>query len=87
MSSSYLATIDPVPLSSLLGAYFQSSGDPIHTRKCIDFSEYYVLLQGTAVIPPGHRDTSGRTMNYEEGADRMREADASRVHTNAGITS
>ncbi|KAH8204954.1 hypothetical protein TruAng_000837 [Truncatella angustata] len=36
----------------------------------------HVPLQGTAIIPPGEQDISGRTMNYEEGADLMREDDA-----------
>lgn len=36
----------------------------------------HVPLQGTAVIPPGMKDFSGRTMQYEEGADLMREEDA-----------
>ncbi|KAL2165347.1 hypothetical protein VTH06DRAFT_644 [Thermothelomyces fergusii] len=36
----------------------------------------HVPLQGTAVIPPGMEDFSGRTMEYEEGADLMREEDA-----------
>lgn len=36
----------------------------------------HVPLQGTAVVPPGMRDLSGRRMEYEEGADLMREADA-----------
>ncbi|KAK4136590.1 hypothetical protein BT67DRAFT_447942 [Trichocladium antarcticum] len=33
-------------------------------------------LQGTATIPPGMPDMSGRTMEYQEGADLMREDDA-----------
>ncbi|RGP72410.1 hypothetical protein FLONG3_6806 [Fusarium longipes] len=33
-------------------------------------------LQGTADIPNGERDFSGNTINYEEGADLMREPDA-----------
>ncbi|AEO53337.1 hypothetical protein MYCTH_2294504 [Thermothelomyces thermophilus ATCC 42464] len=36
----------------------------------------HVPLQGTAIIPPGMRDFSGCTMQYEEGADLMREEDA-----------
>ncbi|KAK3336777.1 hypothetical protein B0T19DRAFT_410536 [Cercophora scortea] len=36
----------------------------------------HVPLQGTAVVPPGCQDMSGRTMNYEEGADIMRDRDA-----------
>ncbi|KAK3984861.1 protein pal1 [Cladorrhinum sp. PSN332] len=36
----------------------------------------HVPLQGTAVVPPGMKDLSGRTMEYEEGADLMREKDA-----------
>ena len=41
-----------------------------------DALEKHVPLQGTAVIPPGMKDMSGRTMQYEEGADLMREEDA-----------
>ncbi|KAG7415647.1 hypothetical protein ACKAV7_005697 [Fusarium commune] len=33
-------------------------------------------LQGTADIPSGERDISGNTIDYEEGADLMREPDA-----------
>ncbi|KAB5578365.1 hypothetical protein GE09DRAFT_1089402 [Coniochaeta sp. 2T2.1] len=36
----------------------------------------HVPLQGTAVIPPGMRDMAGRRMEYQEGADLMREPDA-----------
>ncbi|KAH7391413.1 hypothetical protein BKA64DRAFT_677519 [Cadophora sp. MPI-SDFR-AT-0126] len=36
----------------------------------------HVPLQGTSVIPPGFEDFSGRKMDYEEGADLMREPDA-----------
>ncbi|KXX80154.1 Protein pal1 [Madurella mycetomatis] len=36
----------------------------------------HVPLQGTAIVPPGMKDMSGRTMEYEEGADLMRESDA-----------
>ena len=36
----------------------------------------HVPLQGTAVVPPGMRDMSGRAMDYKEGADLMREPDA-----------
>lgn len=42
----------------------------------VDSLERHVPLQGTATIPPGERDLSGRVMEYEEGADLMREADA-----------
>ncbi|OTB04449.1 hypothetical protein M426DRAFT_11596 [Hypoxylon sp. CI-4A] len=42
----------------------------------VDSLERHVPLQGTAVIPPGERDFAGRIMNYEEGADLMREEDA-----------
>jgi hypothetical protein len=35
-----------------------------------------VPLQGTAIVPPGMKDMSGRTMEYQEGADLMREEDA-----------
>ncbi|KAK3907018.1 hypothetical protein C8A05DRAFT_40202 [Staphylotrichum tortipilum] len=41
-----------------------------------DSLDRHVPLQGTAVIPPGMRDTRGRTMHYDEGADLMREEDA-----------
>lgn len=36
----------------------------------------HVPLQGTSVIPPGMQGFDGKTMNYEEGADLMREPDA-----------
>lgn len=36
----------------------------------------HVPLQGTSVIPPGMEGIDGRKMNYAEGADLMREADA-----------
>ena len=36
----------------------------------------HVPLQGTAVVPPGHQDMTGRMMDYQEGADLMRERDA-----------
>ena len=36
----------------------------------------HVPLQGTAVVPPGMKDMSGRRMDYAEGADLMREPDA-----------
>ncbi|KUJ24331.1 uncharacterized protein LY89DRAFT_776465 [Mollisia scopiformis] len=36
----------------------------------------HVPLQGTAVIPPGMAGLDGRPMEYEEGADLMREPDA-----------
>lgn len=41
-----------------------------------DALERHMPLQGTAVIPPGEEDFSGRRMSYEEGADLMREPDA-----------
>ncbi|KAI1497049.1 hypothetical protein F5X99DRAFT_398178 [Biscogniauxia marginata] len=41
-----------------------------------DSLQKHVPLQGTASIPPGMRDLSGRRMTYEEGADLMREPDA-----------
>ncbi|KAG7293208.1 hypothetical protein NEMBOFW57_003254 [Staphylotrichum longicolle] len=41
-----------------------------------DSLEKHVPLQGTAIVPPGMKDMSGRTMEYEEGADLMREASA-----------
>ncbi|KAI0103446.1 hypothetical protein F4814DRAFT_442632 [Daldinia grandis] len=42
----------------------------------VDSLERHVPLQGTATIPPGELDYSGRIMHYEEGADLMREEDA-----------
>lgn len=36
----------------------------------------HVPLQGTATVPVGDRDLGGHVMNYEEGADLMREPDA-----------
>ena len=36
----------------------------------------HLPLQGTAVIPPGEPSLDGRVMQYEEGADLQREADA-----------
>jgi hypothetical protein len=42
----------------------------------MDSLSRHVPLQGTATIPPGHKDFVGRTMDYEEGADLMREPDA-----------
>lgn len=41
-----------------------------------DSLDHHVPLQGTAVIPPGGIDPRGRRMEYEEGADLMREPDA-----------
>jgi hypothetical protein len=41
-----------------------------------DALEKHVPLQGTAIIPPGQAGLDGRTMQYEEGADLMREPDA-----------
>lgn len=38
-----------------------------------DSIKKHVPLQGTAIIPPGERDLAGRRMEYEEGADMMRE--------------
>ncbi|KAI2614849.1 hypothetical protein GGR54DRAFT_320519 [Hypoxylon sp. NC1633] len=42
----------------------------------VDSLEHHVPLQGTATIPPGEEDYSGRIMDYEEGDDLMRDADA-----------
>lgn len=36
----------------------------------------HVPLQGTAVVPPGMPDFAGRTLNYQEGTDMMREGAA-----------
>lgn len=41
-----------------------------------DALEKHVPLQGTAIIPPGMAGLDGRPMEYEEGADLMREPDA-----------
>lgn len=41
-----------------------------------DSLQKHVPLQGTAVVPSGMADMSGRRMHYEEGADLMREEDA-----------
>jgi hypothetical protein len=41
-----------------------------------DSLDKHVPLQGTAIVPPGMKDMGGRTMNYQEGADLMREKDA-----------
>ena len=41
-----------------------------------DALDKHMPLQGTAVIPPGMAGMDGRPMNYEEGADLMREPDA-----------
>lgn len=39
-----------------------------------DAVEKHKPLDGTAIIPPGHSDKFGRTYNYQEGTDMMREA-------------
>jgi hypothetical protein len=41
-----------------------------------DSLDKHVPLQGTAVIPSGMAGLDGREMEYEEGADLMREPDA-----------
>lgn len=41
-----------------------------------DSLDKHVPLQGTAVIPPGMAGLDGKVMQYEEGADLMREPDA-----------
>ncbi|RDW73208.1 hypothetical protein BP6252_07115 [Coleophoma cylindrospora] len=41
-----------------------------------DALEKHVPLQGVAVIPPGFLGPDGKPMQYEEGADLMREEDA-----------
>lgn len=41
-----------------------------------DALDKHVPLQGTAIIPPGMIGYDGKPMEYEEGADLMREADA-----------
>ncbi|KAI3324472.1 hypothetical protein HD806DRAFT_46758 [Xylariaceae sp. AK1471] len=42
----------------------------------IDSVTRHVPLQGTAAVPPGEVDYTGNVMDYEEGADVMREPDA-----------
>jgi len=46
------------------------------TEHIRDALEKHVPLQGTAVIPPGMIGPDGKRMQYEEGADLMREEDA-----------
>jgi hypothetical protein len=41
-----------------------------------DALDRHMPLQGTAVIPPGFEGPDGKPMQYEEGADLMREPDA-----------
>lgn len=41
-----------------------------------DALDRHVPLQGTAIVPPGEQSLSGQVMDYEEGADLMRENDA-----------
>lgn len=41
-----------------------------------DALDRHVPLSGTATIPPGMSSLNGQVMNYEEGADLMREPDA-----------
>lgn len=41
-----------------------------------DALERHRPLDGTAVVPPGVRDSLGRVYNYEEGTDMMRTDDA-----------
>ncbi|EFX03445.1 protein kinase [Grosmannia clavigera kw1407] len=42
----------------------------------VDSLERHIPLQGTGTIPSGMPDMNGNIMNYKEGADLMREADA-----------
>lgn len=44
-----------------------------HIRDALD---KHMPLQGTAIIPSGAHDMSGQPLDYEEGADLMREEDA-----------
>jgi hypothetical protein len=41
-----------------------------------DALDKHVPLQGTAIIPPGMTGYDGKPMEYQEGADLMRETDA-----------
>lgn len=45
-------------------------------EKIKDSLDRHVPLSGTAVIPPGMAGVDGKPMQYEEGADLMRELDA-----------
>jgi hypothetical protein len=41
-----------------------------------DSLDRHVPLQGVAAIPAGETDMSGKVMDFQEGADLMREPDA-----------
>lgn len=66
-------------VSSPVDAVRESNAEAIratpreHIRDALD---RHVPLQGTASIPPGMAGMDGRTMQYEEGTDMMRETNA-----------
>lgn len=65
--------------SSPVAAVSQSNAEALRAtpRENIkDSLDRHVPLTGTSVIPPGMSGMDGRPMNYEEGADLMREEDA-----------
>ncbi|QUC17211.1 uncharacterized protein UV8b_01452 [Ustilaginoidea virens] len=65
--------------SSPVAAVEQSNLEAIRAtprENIIDSLTRHVPLQGTASIPAGLPDMSGRLMQYDEGADLMREPDA-----------
>lgn len=65
-------------LSSPVNAVRESNAEALRAtpRENIrDALDKHVPLQGTAIIPPGMAGLDGRPMEYEEGADLMREPD------------
>ncbi|KAK1828552.1 protein pal1 [Podospora conica] len=74
-----LATRNTDPKTSPLEAVKDSNAEALRATPAAhlqDSMAKHVPLQGTATVPPGHPDLTGRTMQYEEGADLMREPDA-----------
>jgi hypothetical protein len=66
-------------LSSPIEAVRETNNEAIRAtpRENIkDSLDRHVPLQGIAVIPPGMSGLDGKVMQYEEGADLMREPDA-----------
>jgi len=67
------------PESSPLEAVRGSTNETLKatpTENIRDALDKHVPLQGTAVVPPGERSMSGEMMDYDEGADLMRDNDA-----------
>ncbi|CAI4218654.1 unnamed protein product [Parascedosporium putredinis] len=62
------------PYDATLAANNLNSNHPARLRQRL--LTKHVPLQGTATVPPGHADFDGQIMDYEEGADLMREPDA-----------